>query len=141
MGEGEEREELVRKVKNMQLEDRVLFLGFRVDCLEIMAISNVFVLLSKNEPFGLSALEAVLLKIPVFVMQDSGGLKEFIINEDNGFVCRDIDDLVRKLNVTLNSKLSPLTFRSHDIHLTKFDMNGYVKVIKNTYYQFLGWEQ
>ena len=140
MGDGEEKEELIKKVKKMQLEGSVLFLGFRADCLEIMAISDAFVLLSKNEPFGLAALEAVLLKTPVFVMQDSGGLKEFITNE-NGFVCKDFEDLVGKLSGMLSGKFSPPTFISHDAYMKKFDMVGYVRNIRKVYSQFLDWHE
>ena len=73
-------------------------------------------------------------------MQDSGGLKEFITNE-NGFVCKDFEDLVGKLSGMLSGKFSPPTFISHDAYMKKFDMVGYVRNIRKVYSQFLDWHE
>lgn len=62
---------------NLGIEDKVFFLGPRLDIPEIMKDLNIFVLASKNEPFGLVITEAMAAGIPV-VVTNAGGAKEIV---------------------------------------------------------------
>ena len=54
---------------------------------EILCISDVFVLPSELESFGLAALEAMASSVPV-VTSDAGGLSEVNLNGFSGFIER-----------------------------------------------------
>jgi glycosyltransferase involved in cell wall biosynthesis len=64
-------------VRDLNLEDRVRFLGVRMDIPELIAASNVVVLSTFYEGFGLSALEAMAAAKPV-VASDVPGLSDLV---------------------------------------------------------------
>jgi glycosyltransferase involved in cell wall biosynthesis len=47
------------------LQDRVKLLGYRNDVRDLLAAADIFVLPSKAEPFGMSAVEAMMSGLPV----------------------------------------------------------------------------
>ena len=68
------------------IEDNVLFLGKSNEIDEILCFSDLFILPSEQESFGLAALEAMAHGVPV-VCSDVGGLQEVIENGVSGFLC------------------------------------------------------
>ena len=64
-GDGPERQECELLVKNLNLNNRALFLGNRSDIYSIMKASDINVLSSHYEGFGLSIVEAMAAKKPV----------------------------------------------------------------------------
>ncbi len=85
MGEGPERISAEERVGELGLGERVKFLG---NCLEVDAVlrhSDLFLLPSEKESFGLAALEAMALKTPV-VSSDAGGLGEVNQHGFSGFL-------------------------------------------------------
>ncbi len=76
-------EELVKKCG---IQDRTTFFG-NVRCIEdILAKTDIFLLPSEKESFGLAALEAMASYVPVIAAR-VGGLPEVIDHEENGFLC------------------------------------------------------
>ena len=78
-GEGPLKEDLAKEVLRRKLNDRVKLAGF-VDEKKLVSLynsSDVFVLASHYEPFGMVALEAMASRIPV-VVSDVGGLSEIV---------------------------------------------------------------
>jgi glycosyltransferase involved in cell wall biosynthesis len=84
-GSGPLESALKEQVRRLQLEDVVEFLGWREDLRETMARWSVFVLPSLAEGFGLAALEAMSLSIPV-VASDVGGISELVENRKSGLL-------------------------------------------------------
>ena len=87
IGDGPHRELLKAKVKELDLEDSVWFIG-QMDYDQAMAElsqSNIFSLPSYREGFGLVYLEAMALGIPVIGCMGEGP-EDFIENEINGFL-------------------------------------------------------
>ena len=79
VGEGPLKEDLAKEVLRRKLNDRVKLAGF-VDEKELVSLynsSDVFVLASHYEPFGMVALEAMASRVPV-VVSDVGGLSEIV---------------------------------------------------------------
>ncbi len=79
VGEGPLKEDLAKEVLRRKLNDRVKLAGF-VDEKKLVSLynsSDVFVLASHYEPFGMVALEAMASRIPV-VVSDVGGLSEIV---------------------------------------------------------------
>ena len=79
VGEGPLKEDLAKEVLRRKLNDRVTLAGF-VDEKKLVSLynsSDVFVLPSHYEPFGMVVLEAMASRIPV-VVSDVGGLSEIV---------------------------------------------------------------
>lgn len=66
-GDGEMRQTLVRKAADLDIGDRVIFLGFRTDVPKLLAASDLFILCSRSEGLPLSLLEAAGAGVPVLV--------------------------------------------------------------------------
>lgn len=73
-GDGPLKLRLMEEVARFQLGDRVHFTGFldRDEVYDLLAMSDVFVLPSRSEPFGLAALEAASFGVPTIISQYSG---------------------------------------------------------------------
>ncbi len=78
-GDGPERDHLERRVGELDLADRVRFLGAtdRVTTAALFRGAELFVLPSRHEPFGIVVLEALAAGTPV-VACDVGGVAEFL---------------------------------------------------------------
>ncbi len=75
IGDGPERSPAERRVRELGLEAHVAFLGKQESFVELLAASDVFLLPSEQESFGLAALEAMSCGVPV-VASDTGGIPE-----------------------------------------------------------------
>lgn len=80
-----------RVVKNLKVEDEVRFVGGIDDIETYYAVSDIFLLPSKFETFGISAIEALYCGLPV-VVSDGAGVSTFINNESLGLVVSNTDD-------------------------------------------------
>lgn len=97
VGDGPERhtiEEICRKEKNCE---NIRFIGKMKDTEKILAISDLFLLTSEFESFGLAALEAMALKVPV-ISTNTGGIPEVMVDGKTGYTCNvgDISDMAKK---------------------------------------------
>ena len=66
-----------QRIRDLQLESRVRLLGWRDDILDLMAASDVLVVSSEKESFGLTAIEALAVETPV-VSTRCGGPEEIL---------------------------------------------------------------
>ena len=85
VGEGELREELENKVKELDLQDSVIFLGYRKDIAECINSFDFCVLPSVFEGFGLVAIEA-FMNSKTIVATDIPGLNEVVTNKNGVLV-------------------------------------------------------
>lgn len=85
VGEGELREELENKVKELDLQDSVTFLGYRKDIVECINSFDFCVLPSVFEGFGLVAIEA-FMNSKTLVATDIPGLNEVVTNKNGVLV-------------------------------------------------------
>ncbi len=74
-GDGPEKEAMEQLVLDLALEDNVVFLGNTNDISKLLCFSDLFLLPSEKESFGLAALEAMLYKTPV-ISSNAGGIPE-----------------------------------------------------------------
>lgn len=91
VGDGPEMTVVCRLAESLGLKGRVLFLGKQNNLTELYAISDMKLLLSEKESFGLVALEAMACGVPC-VGTNAGGIPEVITDGENGFV-RPIGDV------------------------------------------------
>jgi N-acetyl-alpha-D-glucosaminyl L-malate synthase BshA len=96
VGDGPDRPEAEEQCRMLQVCDNVRFLGKQQEMEEILAISDLFLLPSEYESFGLSALEAMAAGVPV-LSSNAGGLKEINLHETTGYVAEvgDIHSMVQ----------------------------------------------
>jgi N-acetyl-alpha-D-glucosaminyl L-malate synthase BshA len=96
VGDGPEIDNAARLAGERGLEDRVHFLGEQDQVLPLLSISDVFLLPSAQESFGLAALEAMACEVPV-VASRVGGLPEVIEHGRDGFLHRpeDLEGMAR----------------------------------------------
>jgi N-acetyl-alpha-D-glucosaminyl L-malate synthase BshA len=85
IGDGPERYEAEEMAKNLRISESVEFLGNVKNVQEIVGKSDIFLLPSEDESFGLAALEAMSCGVPV-VATNVGGLKELISHGVDGYL-------------------------------------------------------
>jgi len=80
-GDGEQRDELIEMSADLGIADKVIFTGFvrGKQWRDIFAVSDVFVMSSISEPFGITALEAAAHGAAVVITKQSGA-GEVILN-------------------------------------------------------------
>jgi N-acetyl-alpha-D-glucosaminyl L-malate synthase BshA len=85
VGDGPERHQAENLCRHLGICDEVRFVGKQEQMEEIMVISDLFLLTSDYESFGLSALEAMAARVPV-VSSNAGGLPEINIHGETGYL-------------------------------------------------------
>jgi N-acetyl-alpha-D-glucosaminyl L-malate synthase BshA len=85
IGDGPERSPAERRLRELGLEERAVFLGKQESFIEFLAAADVFLLPSEQESFGLAALEALSCGIPV-VASDIGGIPEQVLHGKTGYL-------------------------------------------------------
>jgi N-acetyl-alpha-D-glucosaminyl L-malate synthase BshA len=84
VGDGPDFSEVENLIIKLNLKDKVWLLGEQTSIVELLSISDLFILTSETEGFGLAALEAMSCEVPV-VCYNVGGLNEFVFDGINGF--------------------------------------------------------
>jgi glycosyltransferase involved in cell wall biosynthesis len=85
VGDGHQRKELENFIENVKLEPYVELLGKRSDIPYLLKASDVFVLPSMHEAFGLVLLEAMMAELPV-IATSRGGVPEIITHGESGIL-------------------------------------------------------
>lgn len=85
VGEGNQREALEQLIAELSLEHVVKLLGYQPNAGEIAAAADVFVLPSREEPFGIAAVEAMMAGVPTIGSRTSG-LQTIIVNRESGLL-------------------------------------------------------
>ncbi len=85
MGEGDMKAELQSYTRKLELENHIVFTGFRHDLPELLPGLDVFLITSKTEGLGTSILDAWACKVPV-VATEAGGIPEMVEHEITGLL-------------------------------------------------------
>lgn len=91
VGDGPERSKAEKLVEDLGITDKVLFLGNSNEVAKLLCYSDVFLLPSETESFGLAALEAMAANT-VVISSNRGGLPEVNIHGETGFLA-DLGDV------------------------------------------------
>jgi len=91
IGDGPERPHAVELASRLGVSGRVAFLGSFPRVEELLAISDLFVLPSSQESFGLAALEAMASGVPVIATR-IGGIPEVVSDQETGLLF-DVGDV------------------------------------------------
>lgn len=90
VGDGPERHAAEEQARALGIEEDIRFLGKQEQMEDILAVSDVFLLPSEYESFGLAALEAMAAR-DVVISTNAGGLAEINIQGVTGFMA-DVGD-------------------------------------------------
>ncbi len=96
VGEGPEREKLECRCKELGITDKVIFFGKSNEIDKILCFSDLFLLPSQTESFGLAALEAMASGVPV-ISSNTGGIPEVNVHGISGFLSNvgDVEDMTK----------------------------------------------
>lgn len=135
-GEGKERKKLEKLIELYNLNTTVRLLGHRKDVIELITISDCFVLLSYEEPFGGVFIEAMACGKPI-IGYNVGGTPEIVSNAEVGFLVppHNIAEVEEKLYLLLtNERLSKKLGENAKKHFEKnFNFYKMIKEIRNVY--------
>ncbi len=95
VGDGPDREKANKLIKKLNLKDKVIFLGKSNDVERILCYSDLFLLPSERESFGLAALEAMAHRTPI-ISTNAGGLPEVNLEGISGHLSKvgDVDHMI-----------------------------------------------
>jgi len=138
-GEGKEKNNLKSLVGELKLKDNVFFLGNRNDVLEILSISNVFVLSSVKEGMSNALLEAMGIGVPCIVSNIDEN-KELIADKKNGltFRLKNSFDLFEKIKYIKNNNeiADGFSERSKEIIKNNYSIDKIVKIFSDFLVKF-----
>jgi len=100
LGEGPEREKAEQQARELGILDHVRFLGKTNEVYKLLCMSDLFLLPSETESFGLVALEAMAAKVPV-ISSNAGGLPEVNIHGETGYLA-DVGDVASMAKLGLS---------------------------------------
>lgn len=90
VGDGYEKDNLINYSKKLNIEDKVIFTGYREDIEEIMAVMNIFVLTSLREGLPKVLVQAAAVGMPLIAF-NVDGIPEIIKDGYNGFFVKPKD--------------------------------------------------
>lgn len=140
VGSGSLRSDLEQYAEKLNLKDKISFLGFRQDILEIVNKFSIFILSSLTEGVSVSLLEAMASGVPI-VATNVGGNPEVVIDGVTGMLvpCRDPDKLAEAVikllkNETLRKKMGEAGRKRVE---ELFDKQKMLKATYDLYEKFL----
>lgn len=124
IGDGPDRDKAVNIAIELEVRDKVIFMGKSDDIEKILCFSDLFLLPSEKESFGLAALEAMAHKVPV-ISTNTGGLPEVNIHGKSGYLSEvgDVEDMAKnalkifKDNKTLQQFKSAARARAEEFNI------------------------
>ena len=136
VGDGPERLKAMETCEKLGIESKVKFLGKSNQVYQILCYSDLFVLPSASESFGLAALEAMMMRVPV-ISTNVGGLPEVNINGESGYLFElgDVEGMAQKSIALLNDEHKLESMKDNALNLAKrFDIdavvNQYIAIYK-----------
>ncbi|NIA18405.1 MAG: glycosyltransferase [Actinobacteria bacterium] len=136
IGEGGERKNLEKLIKNYNLQDNILLAGKIKNAADLLPAFDIYASSSVKEGFPYTILEAMSAGVPI-VSTNVGGIPEMIINGENGLLVnpRNPEELAQKIkslikNETLKSALSE---QAKNDAKEKFGIEKMIKKTKEIY--------
>lgn len=135
VGDGPEREKAEKLCEKLGISDKVIFFGNSNEIDKILSYSDLFLLPSETESFGLAALEAMACGVPV-ISSNSGGLPE--VNEEgfSGYLSNvgDTDAMAANAIKILQNNDTLHTFKENALKSAqKFDIQNILPLYEEVY--------
>ncbi|WP_339623945.1 N-acetyl-alpha-D-glucosaminyl L-malate synthase BshA [uncultured Winogradskyella sp.] len=139
VGEGPEKEPAERLAEELGISDRIVFLGNSNEIDRILCFSDLFLLPSQTESFGLAALEAMASSVPV-ISTNTGGLPEVNAHGYSGYLSNvnDIDDMTTNaLKILIDATILNQFKNNAKLQSQKFDLHNIVPMYEDIYKETL----
>lgn len=134
IGDGPERTGAEKLAKKLGIEEDVRFLGKLEAIEEVLSVSDLFLMPSEKESFGLAALEAMACEVPV-VSSNVGGIPELNIDGVTGFLSEvgDIDEMSKNALHILNKENLPAFKQKALMRAKEFDISKILPLYEDYY--------
>ncbi|MBT9537517.1 MAG: glycosyltransferase family 4 protein [Nitrospirae bacterium] len=141
IGKGPEKENLMTKVKERNLDSRIIFTDFQSDAISHINALDIFAMPSENEGLPRVILEAMLLGKPV-IASDITGPSELVIDGETGFLVpagqteRFADAMLRLIkNAEMRKQMGE---KAKERIIRNFPIEKYVNDVENVFAEVLG---
>jgi len=135
VGDGPERKLAEKLVKELGIEGNVIFLGKSSEVDKILCFSDLFLLPSETESFGLAALEAMASGVPV-ISSNTGGIPEVNKEGVSGYLANvgDVDTMGDRAIDILKDEQTLIQFKQNAKKIAKeFDLEAIVDNYEELY--------
>lgn len=139
IGEGPEKEKVEQQCIDLGISDKVIFFGRSNEIDKILCFSDLFLLPSQTESFGLAALEAMASRVAV-ISSNTGGIPEVNIDGSSGYLSDvgDVDDMVKNALYILGNDERLKMFKTNArAQAEKFDLHTIVPKYEQVYQETL----
>lgn len=135
VGDGPEKAKAEQLCNELGIQEKVIFFGNSNEIDQILSFSDLFLLPSETESFGLAALEAMAWSVPV-ISTNSGGLPEVNFDGISGYLSNvgDIESMANNAIKILSSDETLAKFRTNALNVAKqFDIKNILPLYENLY--------
>lgn len=135
VGDGPERPAIDKLCRELNTCSDIISVGKIANPKEVLSIADLFILPSETESFGLSALEAMAVKIPV-ISSDTGGIPELNIHGKTGYMSKvgDYEDMAKNTIALLSDEKKFQQFRENAFEQAKkFDIEAILPMYEKLY--------
>jgi N-acetyl-alpha-D-glucosaminyl L-malate synthase BshA len=139
VGDGPERTANEQLCRELNICENVRFLGKQDAIEEILSVSDLFLMPSESESFGLAALEAMACKVPI-ITTNAGGLPELNVDGYCGYMSNvgDVEDMAKKAVLILENDETLKEFKEHAyLRAKEFDLKKILPMYINYYTEVL----
>ena len=135
VGDGPEKEQAEQLCLELGIQDKVIFFGNSNEIDKILCLTDLFLLPSQTESFGLVALEAMASGVPV-ISSNSGGLSEVNFEGFSGFLSNvgNVEEMADNAIKILKDDQILATFKKNALEIAKkFDIKNILPVYEDLY--------
>jgi N-acetyl-alpha-D-glucosaminyl L-malate synthase BshA len=137
VGDGPEKVKAEQLCKELGIEEKVIFFGNSSEIDQILSYSDLFLLPSETESFGLAALEAMAWSVPV-ISSNSGGLPEVNFDGISGYLSNvgDVDSMATNALKILTDDATLAKFRESALEIAQqFDIKKILPLYEALYHE------
>ena len=137
VGDGPEKVKAEQLCKELGIEEKVIFFGNSSEIDQILSYSDLFLLPSETESFGLAALEAMAWSVPV-ISSNSGGLPEVNFDGISGYLSNvgDVDSMAENALKILTDDATLARFRGSALEIAQqFDIKKILPLYEALYHE------
>ncbi|WP_299665300.1 N-acetyl-alpha-D-glucosaminyl L-malate synthase BshA [uncultured Polaribacter sp.] len=135
IGEGPEKVKAKKLTKELKIAEDVFFLGNSTEVAKILCYTDIFLLPSQTESFGLAALEAMAAGTAV-ISTNTGGLPEVNIQGETGYLSNlgDVHDMAKNAISILKDDTTLARFKQNaKNHAKRFSLENILPVYEDIY--------
>lgn len=139
VGDGPEKANAEKMCAELGIQDKVIFFGNSNEIDQILSYTDLFLLPSETESFGLAALEAMAWSVPV-ISSNTGGLPEVNFQGESGYLSDvgNIDEMAENALKILSNNSTLATFKENALAVAQqFDIKNILPLYEELYHKAL----